>query len=63
MGRYIRDFMIKTDPQPVLAAVFNYLQSEGYEYTELNGEKVYKKGNKDMRKAAARNVFKKRKVN
>ena len=44
MGRYIRDFMIKTDPQPVLAAVFNYLQSEGYEYTELNGEKVYKKG-------------------
>ena len=44
MGRYIRDFMIKTDPQPVLAAVFNYLQSEGYEYTELDGEKVYKKG-------------------
>lgn len=44
MGRYIRDFMIKTDPQPILAAVFNYLQSEGYEYTELDGEKVYKKG-------------------
>lgn len=44
MARYIKDFQINVDPQNVYSAVNQYLQSEGYDYINYDGENVYKKG-------------------
>lgn len=45
MARYIKDFQTNVDPQAVHSAVNQYLQSEGYEYINYDGENVFKKGN------------------
>lgn len=44
MARYIKDFQTNVDPQTVHSAVNQYLQSEGYEYINYDGENVFKKG-------------------
>ncbi len=44
MPRYIRDVQITIEPQAMHNIISNYLQSEGYEYTEFYGENVFKKG-------------------
>lgn len=44
MARYIKDFQTYIDPQTVHSAVNQYLQSEGYEYINYDGENVFKKG-------------------
>ena len=44
MARYIKDFQINVDPQTAHAAVNQYLQKEGYEYINYDGENVFKKG-------------------
>lgn len=44
MARYIRDFQINTDPQMIFSTINQYLQSEGYEYLNYDGENVFKKG-------------------
>ena len=45
MARYTKDFQTNVDPQAVHSAVNQYLQSEGYEYINYDGENVFKKGN------------------
>lgn len=45
MARYVKDFLTNADPQTVHFAVNQYLQSEGYEYINYDGENVFKKGN------------------
>lgn len=45
MARYIKDFQINGDFQPIHSAIDQYLQREGYEYTNYDGENVFKKGN------------------
>lgn len=45
MARYIKDFQISVDPQTAHSAVDQYLQREGYEYINFDGENVFKKGN------------------
>lgn len=42
--RYVKDFEIVGDKQAVFNEVSKYLVSEGYEYREFEGEKVFKKG-------------------
>lgn len=44
MARYIKDFQTNANPQAVHSAVNQYLQSEGYEYINYDGENVFKKG-------------------
>ena len=44
MARYIKDFKINVDPQTAHSAVNQYLQKEGYEYINYDGENVFKKG-------------------
>lgn len=44
MARYIRDFHTSVDIQTIHAQISQYLQSEGYEYIEYDGENVFKKG-------------------
>lgn len=44
MARYIKDFQTNVEPQVIHSAVNQYLQSEGYEYINYNGENVFKKG-------------------
>lgn len=44
MARYIKDFQINVDPQTAHSAVNQYLQKEGYEYINYDGENVFKKG-------------------
>lgn len=44
MARYIKDFIVNADFQAVHSAVNRYLQSEGYEYINYDGENVFKKG-------------------
>lgn len=44
MARYIKDFQINTDFQSVYSAINQYLQREGYEYINYDGENVFKKG-------------------
>lgn len=45
MARYIKDFQTNSEPQTVHSVVNQYLQSEGYEYINYDGENVFKKGN------------------
>lgn len=45
MARYIKNFQTNVDFQAVHSAVNQYLQSEGYEYINYDGENVFKKGN------------------
>lgn len=44
MARYIKDFQINVDPQIVHATINRFLQAEGYEYINYDGENVFKKG-------------------
>lgn len=44
MARYIKDFQINVDPQTIHATINQYLQREGYEYIQYDGENVFKKG-------------------
>lgn len=44
MARYIKDFQTNINPQTVHSAINQYLQSEGYEYINYDGENVFKKG-------------------
>ena len=44
MARYTKDFQMKMDPQTIHSAVNQYLQAEGYEYINYDGENVFKKG-------------------
>ncbi|MBE6813371.1 MAG: zinc ribbon domain-containing protein [Ruminococcaceae bacterium] len=45
MARYIKAFQVYASPQDVFSAISQYLQNEGYEYLEMDGENVFKKGN------------------
>ena len=45
MARYVKDYQINVVPQTVHSAINQYLQSEGYEYINYDGENVFKKGN------------------
>lgn len=45
MARYIKEYQINTEPQVIHSAISQYLQSEGYEYINYDGENVFKKGN------------------
>lgn len=45
MPRYIKDFFTTADFQTVSFSINQYLQNEGYEYLQYEGEYVYKKGN------------------
>lgn len=45
MARYIKDFQVNADPQTLHATINQYLQREGYEYIQYDGENVFKKGN------------------
>lgn len=44
MARYTKDFQTNVDAQTVHSAVYQYLQNEGYEYINYDGENVFKKG-------------------
>ena len=44
MARYVRDFPLSAAPEQVYGAVRQYLMTEGYSETTLNGENVLKKG-------------------
>ena len=44
MARFVEDFQINADFSAVHAAIDQYLQSEGYEYTQYDNENVFKKG-------------------
>lgn len=44
MARYIKDFQTNANPQAIQSAINQYLQSEGYEYINYDGENVFKKG-------------------
>lgn len=44
MARYIREVQLSSAVDSVLAEVHRFLTSEGYEFREYGGEKVYKKG-------------------
>lgn len=44
MARYIKDFPFSGTPDTLYNAVGQYLSSEGYEYTQYEGETVFKKG-------------------
>lgn len=44
MARYIKNFQTNVDPQKIYYTVNLYMQSEGYEYINYNGENVFKKG-------------------
>lgn len=44
MGRYIRDFGGVGFQEQIMNEVDRYLTSEGYEYVDFKGERVYKKG-------------------
>lgn len=44
MARYIKVFQINADPQIIHSTVNQYLQREGYEYINYDGENVFKKG-------------------
>lgn len=44
MARYSKSFQTSVDPQAVHSVVNQYLQSEGYEYINYDGENVFKKG-------------------
>lgn len=44
MARYIKDFQVNADPQTIHATINQYLQREGYEYIQYDGENVFKKG-------------------
>ena len=39
-----KDFMVNAAPQTVHSAINQYLQAEGYEYINFDGENVFKKG-------------------
>lgn len=45
MARHIKEFQINAAPQAVHMVLNQYLQSEGYEYINYDGENVFKKGN------------------
>ncbi len=44
MARYVKEFQMNVAPQTVHATINQYLQSEGYEYINYDGENVFKKG-------------------
>lgn len=44
MARYIKDFQINGNFQAIHSAINQYLQGEGYEYTNYDGENILKKG-------------------
>ena len=44
MARYRRDFPFSSSPDALLNAVGQYLTTEGYEFTQYEGETVFKKG-------------------
>lgn len=44
MARYNKSFQTSVDPREVHSVVNQYLQSEGYEYINFDGENVFKKG-------------------
>ncbi len=44
MARYVQEFQVNVAPQTVHATINQYLQSEGYEYINYDGENVFKKG-------------------
>ncbi len=45
MARYIKAFQFYAKPEDVFAEISKYLKDEGYEYVEMEGENVFKKGN------------------
>lgn len=45
MARYIKDFYTTANSQTIHFSINQYLQNEGYEYTQYEGEYVFKKGN------------------
>lgn len=45
MGRYINEYRVNTDPQIIFATISQFLQLEGYRYTQYEGENVFQKGN------------------
>lgn len=45
MARYIKDFYVNSDFQSIYSIIHQYLQNEGYEYIQYDGENVFKKGN------------------
>lgn len=45
MARYIKDFFTSANFDTVFYSINQYLQNEGYEYIEYEGEYVFKKGN------------------
>ena len=44
MARYIKDFYVNGDFQSIYSTIHQYLQNEGYEYIQYDGENVFKKG-------------------
>lgn len=44
MARYIKDFEVAVPQETVFNSVYQYLLSEGYEYTQYENEPVFKKG-------------------
>lgn len=44
MARYIKNYQIDKTPQEVHSILSQFLQAEGYEYIQYDGENVFKKG-------------------
>ena len=44
MPRYIRDFRLQAPPEQSFAAIHQYMTANGFEYTNFEGENVFKKG-------------------